>query len=176
MHILYATTDGQSRQIALRISQKLAGYGIKTTPKDLAAEPPSLSGLKPNEPVVVVAALRYGFHLPEADKFIKAFQKAHLPNPLILLSVNLVARKPGKRTAKGNPYLRRWLKRRKVTPVLAEAIAGRLDYPRYNWFDRLMIRLIMTFTGGPTDPATTVEFTDWDQVDGIAERIGKIGK
>jgi menaquinone-dependent protoporphyrinogen oxidase len=176
MRLLYATTDGQSRLIATRIAQKLAKYGIQSTPLDLAVNASPPLDLTPDEPVIIVAALRYGFHLPEADRFLNAIKKKRLTNPLVLLSVNLVARKPGKRTVKGNPYLRRWLKRRKVTPVLAEAIAGRLDYPIYNRFDRFMIRFIMTITGGPTDPKTAVEFTDWEQVDAIAAKIASLRK
>jgi menaquinone-dependent protoporphyrinogen oxidase len=49
--------------------------------------------------------------------------------------------------------------------------AGRLDYPRYAFFDRQMIRLIMPITRGPTDPRATVEFTDWDKVAQFAGRI-----
>ena len=37
-----------------------------------------------------------------------------------------------------------------------------------------MIRLIMTLTGGPTDLSTQVEFTDWAQVDGLAQRIADL--
>jgi menaquinone-dependent protoporphyrinogen oxidase len=49
--------------------------------------------------------------------------------------------------------------------------AGKLDYPRYRWFDRQMIRLIMALTGGPTDPTTVVDYTDWAAVDGFAGEL-----
>jgi menaquinone-dependent protoporphyrinogen oxidase len=48
---------------------------------------------------------------------------------------------------------------------------GKLNYPAYGVLDRLMIRLIMKITGGPTDPATVVVFTDWEQVDDFARVI-----
>ena len=176
MHLFYATYDGHTRQIAERMAQQLAAHGIKMTPKDLAAEWISPLDLPAFEPVILLAALRYGHHLPEADKFLTDFRNARLNNPLIVLSVNLVARRPGKKTAKGNPYLRKWLRRRKVTPVFAAAIAGRLDYPRYDWLDRQLIRLIMLITRGPTDLHAIVEFTDWKQVDEIAEKIAALNK
>ncbi|WP_370654382.1 flavodoxin domain-containing protein [Rhodoferax sp.] len=43
--------------------------------------------------------------------------------------------------------------------------AGKLDYPRYRFVDRFMIRLIMFMTNGPTDPKAVIEFTDWQQVE-----------
>ena len=37
-----------------------------------------------------------------------------------------------------------------------------------------MIRLIMWITGGPTDPATVVEFTDWQQVEAFAQVVSEL--
>jgi menaquinone-dependent protoporphyrinogen oxidase len=54
---------------------------------------------------------------------------------------------------------------------LAVAIAGRLDYRRYGWRDRQIIRFIMWMTGGPTDPETNIEYTSWPAVDEFAGRI-----
>lgn len=41
--------------------------------------------------------------------------------------------------------------------------AGRIDYQKYRFRDRQMIRLIMWMTKGPTDPKTNIEFTNWNQ-------------
>jgi menaquinone-dependent protoporphyrinogen oxidase len=37
-----------------------------------------------------------------------------------------------------------------------------------------MIRFIMWLTNGPTDPAASVEFTDWRAVDAFSQRIGRM--
>jgi menaquinone-dependent protoporphyrinogen oxidase len=50
--------------------------------------------------------------------------------------------------------------------------AGKIDYQRYGFFDRQMIRLIMWLTKGPTDPMACVEFTDWSDVERFAQRVG----
>jgi hypothetical protein len=39
------------------------------------------------------------------------------------------------------------------------------------WLDRQVLRLIMEMTGGPADPQSRVEFTQWSAVDGIASHI-----
>lgn len=174
MRLYYATRDGHSRRIAEHIARKLGEIGVAAAPADLAAAPLPPLDLMPGEPVVIIAAIRYGFHLPEASRFLSDFRKLRLSNPLAVLSVNLTARKPGKRSAEGNVYLRRWLRRHRLQPALAEAIAGRLDYPLYNRFDRLAIQFIMTLTRGPTDASKSFEFTDWKQVDGIAEKLAEM--
>ena len=49
--------------------------------------------------------------------------------------------------------------------------AGKIDYPRYGFIDKYMIRLIMWMTKGPTDVSGTFEFTDWSAVENFAERL-----
>jgi menaquinone-dependent protoporphyrinogen oxidase len=38
-----------------------------------------------------------------------------------------------------------------VAAAACAVFAGALRYPRYRWYDRFMIRLIMKMTGGETD-------------------------
>jgi len=172
--LYYATRDGQSRRIAEHISRRLAERGIIATPQDLAVTPTSPAGLAQASVVVLVAAVRYGRHLPEADRFMASYGSLQSPPPLALASVNLTARKPGKATAAGNGYLRKAIARHRLAPALAVAFAGRLDYPRYGWLDRQIIRFIMLLTQGPTDPSTCVEYTSWPAVDEFAARIAEL--
>lgn len=171
MRLYYATHDGQSRQIAERIALRLTESGSPTEALDLARHVPDHTELASADGVIIVAAVRYGHHLSLADRLLAACRNLPDSVPLAVVSVNLSARKPGRDTIEGNPYLAKWLKRRKISPAIAAAIAGSLDYPRYSWFDREMIRLIMRITGGPTDPSTQITYTDWDKVDALAARI-----
>ncbi len=174
MLLCYATRDGQSRRIAEHMAARLAGSGIAAAPLDLAVAFPAAADLATAPLVAVVAAVRYGRHLPEAERFFATCRDALARVPLVFVSVNLTARKPGKDTAAGNQYLRKFIARHKLKPVLATAIAGRLEYARYRWLDKQIIRFIMKLTGGPTDPRTCVEFTSWDAVDRIAVGIAEL--
>jgi len=174
MQLYYATRDGQARRIAERIAGRLAETGIKASPQDLAATLPAPERLAQARLVTIVAAVRYGRHLPEGRRFLSIYQTLRAPPPLIFLSVSLAARKPGKDTAEGNVYLRKAIARHRLAPALALAIAGRLDYPRYGWLYQQMIRLIMTLTRGPTDLRTSIEYTAWNVVDGVALRIAEL--
>ena len=169
--VLYATRDGHSRGIAARIVERLAADGIRTRASDLREATPGSVELAAAPLVVLVAAVRYGRHLPEAGRLLAAFGKLSSPPPLAVASVNLTARKPDKCTADTNPYLRRLIARSPAKPALAIAIAGRLDYPHYRWWDRQIIRVIMWLTGGPTDPSACVEYTSWRAVDEFASRL-----
>jgi menaquinone-dependent protoporphyrinogen oxidase len=174
MYLVYATRDGQSRRIATRIAERLAEQGLSVVPRDLATAVPSAEDLARAPLVAAVLAVRYGKHLPEGLQFITNYRACAAPPPLALASVNLTARKPGKDTAEGNAYLRKLIERNGLKPARATAFAGRLDYPRYRFFDKQIIRFIMLLTGGPTDPTVTVDYTSWRAVDEFAGRIADL--
>lgn len=167
--IFYSTRDGQTCRIAERIAARLTGSGVDAKALNAAVLPPDvLDGLLI---FVLIAAVRYGRHMRDAERALDAYARLANKPPLALASVNLTARKPHKRTAQDNPYLKKWIRRRKLAPDIAAAIAGRLDYPRYSPLDRLAIRFIMTLTGGETDPNAQIEYTDWNAVDAFADEI-----
>jgi menaquinone-dependent protoporphyrinogen oxidase len=171
--LYYATHDGQSRRIAEHIFRRLGDSKTLAPPQDVAVTP-AAAELASASVVVLVAAVRYGRHLPEADRFLEVYRSLESPPPLALASVNLTARKPTKTTATGNAYLRKTIARHRLAPALAVAFAGRLDYRRYGWLDRQIIRFIMLLTRGPTDPDTCVEYTSWQAVDEFAARIAEL--
>jgi len=86
-------------------------------------------------------------------------------------SVNAVARKEDKNTANTNPYITKFLRKSKWRPKKIEVFAGRIDYPKYNAFDKYMIRFIMWITSGPTNMNESYEFTNWNQVKKFAQEI-----
>ena len=174
--IYYATHDGHARRIAEHIYNRLAPSGTVGPPQNVAVARPTAADLSTASLVVLVAAVRYGKHLPQADSFLAAYGSLPAPPPLALASVSLTARKPEKTTAAGNAYLRKSIARHRLAPALAVAFAGRLDYRRYTWRDRAIIRFIMLLTGGPTDPATSIEYTSWPAVDEFADRIAALGR
>ncbi len=91
-----------------------------------------------------------------------------------LYSVNLVARKPEKRTPQTNSYARKFLMNSQWRPDRCAVIAGALRYPRYRWYDRFMIKLIMKMSGGETDTRKEVVYTDWEQVANFAREIAHL--
>ena len=53
-------------------------------------------------------------------------------------------------------------------PRLKGVFAGALLYSRYNWWQTLLIQLIMKMTGGSTDKSKDIELTDWSKVEAFS--------
>ena len=170
--IAYATTDGHTKRICDRMKQVMEGLGRPVTVA-LLAEAGALD-LNSFERIVIGASIRYGHHQPLVTEFIGRHQALLESRPSAFFSVNIVARKPDKNTPETNPYCRKLLKNISWKPRLTGVFAGKLDYPRYGFFDRQMIRFIMLITKGPTDPTAVVEFTDWGQVEVFARQVCEI--
>ena len=170
--IVYSTTDGHTRHISEYLQQILMPLGHTTVVLPLdQADGLDLSAF---DTIVIGASIRYGKHQPQVSQFIQRHQSLLERKANAFFSVNIVARKPEKSQPDTNPYLRKFLREISWRPKLAAVFAGKLDYPRYRFFDRLMIRLIMWMTHGPTDPKAVIEFTDWLQVAAFGRQIGEM--
>lgn len=165
--LLFSSNFGLSQRICERIAERLVVAGERAQVAPLAA------GVDPAgfDAVVIGASIKHGKHHPSVLEFIRRHQVALSERPSALFSVNLVARKPAKRTPQTNPYLKALLAQSPWTPGLLGVFAGELDYARYGPVDKQMMRFVMWINGGPTDPSTRKQFTDWDEVDRFAERV-----
>ena len=89
-------------------------------------------------------------------------------------SVNVVARKEEKSTPETNPYVLNFLKKTNWKPNKLSVFAGKVDYPNYNFFNKIVIRFIMMITKGPTDINNSYEFTNWENVRKFAKELEKL--
>ena len=167
--LIYSTVDGHTREICERLQQCWRDEGLATTLVSLDEDP----GLDPAafDRVVIGASIRYGRHRQNVVDFINRHAEVLQRQPGAFFSVSLVARKLNRDSVATNPYVKRFLETISWRPDIVEVFAGKLDYPRYGLADRLMIRLIMWLTNGPTDPAAVVDYTDWDRVEAFARRM-----
>ena len=167
--LLYSTVDGHTREISERIAQTLNGMDCDVQMVSFDAGPvPAPVGF---DRIVIGASIRYGRHRDNVVEYINDHARQLGATPAAFFSVNLVARKPNRREVSNNPYVKRFLRLIRWQPDEVAVFAGKLDYPRYGFWDRLMIRLIMWMTKGPTDPSAVVDYTDWDQVESFARRV-----
>jgi menaquinone-dependent protoporphyrinogen oxidase len=167
--IAYSTVDGHTCKISQRLQEMLeqGGHAVQLLDLRQSTEVDS-TGI---DRIVIGASIRYGKHREEVYRFIASHRDALDRQPSAFFTVNLVARKPGKDTADANPYLRGFRRKTTWAPALVGVFAGKLDYQRYGFMDRCVIRVIMWLTHGPTDPHTCVEFTDWLAVEQFARRV-----
>lgn len=170
--ILYSTTDGHTRNICLRLQKVIESLGNQVTVFSL--DDASATDLDSFDKIVIGASIRYGKHSPKVYEFIEEYEPILNSKSNAFFSVNVVARKPAKNTPETNPYLRKFLKQISWKPKMLAVFAGKIDYQKYRFRDRFMIRLIMWMTKGPTDPKTNIEFTDWNQVEEFGRAIGEM--
>lgn len=167
--IVYSTTDGHTLKICRRLQQVVEAHDHRV--RLVSIEDVEQRDLAGPDKLVVGASIRYGRHNPKVYRFVEDNVPVLESKPNAFFSVNVVARKPEKRAPDTNPYVRKFLKQISWTPGKVAVFAGKIDYPRYTFLDRTIIRFIMWLTKGPTDPATVIEFTDWDQVEAFGREI-----
>ena len=170
--IIYSTTDGHTREICRRLCQLVEQHDHQVTLISIDDE--QSVELESFDKIVLGASIRYGKHHKKVYDFIKRNAPLLDSKPNAFFSVNVVARKPEKNQPETNPYLKKFLKQISWHPKELAVFAGKIDYKKYRFRDRQMIRLIMWMTKGPTDPETDIEFTDWKQVENFGLLISNM--
>ncbi len=170
--IIYSTTDGHTLEICRRLKQVVEPSDHRVSIISMTDEP--YLDLEPFDKIVVGASIRYGKHRPYVYEFIKRNKQILDSKPNAFFTVNVVARKPEKNRPETNPYLIKFLKQISWRPRELGVFAGKIDYQKYHFWDRQMIRFIMWITQGPTDLETVVEFTDWKKVEAFGRLISSM--
>tara|TARA_B100000575_G_scaffold209210_1_gene170414 strand:- start:38 stop:550 length:513 start_codon:yes stop_codon:yes gene_type:complete len=166
--IIYSSTDGHTKIICEKIINNLKNSNnVELVSLDQAI---NLDLSKFNK-IVIGASIRYGRHSGDLYKFIKFNKDILERKETAFFSVNVVARKIEKSDPETNPYIKKFLKISNWKPGKIAVFAGKVDYPKYRFFDKYIIKLIMFITKGPTDTTQTYEFTNWSKVDAFAKEL-----
>ncbi|MCS6129220.1 menaquinone-dependent protoporphyrinogen IX dehydrogenase [Shewanella baltica] len=169
--IIYSTIDGQTLAICQKMKTIAEQAGEQVALVTL--EQADALSLADFDKVLIGASIRYGKHRPELYQFVNRHHAVLDTKINGFFTVNVVARKPLKNTPETNPYMQKFLQLSLWQPQQLEVFAGKIDYPKYGFFDRTMIRFIMWMTKGPTDITGTFEFTDWEKVDAFGNRFSQ---
>ena len=169
--ILYSSVDGQTLKICNRLIEVLQQNNQNV---ELFSIDDFDGNVANYDRFIIGSSIRYGVHNKKIIDFINTHKKQLDAIRTAFFSVNLVARKAEKSKPDTNPYVIKFFKTIDWTPTMVEVFAGKLDYRKYSFFDRIMIRFIMWMTKGPTDPNTEIEYTDWDKVKEFGTRLGKL--
>jgi menaquinone-dependent protoporphyrinogen oxidase len=164
--LVFSTTDGHTAKICERMADVMRSRIERVTVTDVRAT--RELDLAAFDLIVIGASVRYGRHAACLHEFISRHRALLDTRSNAFFSVNLTARKPAKNQPDTNPYVRKFVDQTAWRPQRLAVFAGKLAYPRYQFFDRSMIRLIMKMTGGPTDPTMVVDYTDWGAVDAFS--------
>ena len=166
--IVYSTTDGQTKKICEKI---IKNGKKKHSIKILSIDDASDLSIGEYRKIIIGASIRYGKHNPLVYEFIKSNKAELEKKSTAFFTVNVVARKKDKNQPETNPYMKKFLELSGWQPNKLAVFAGKIDYPSYRFFDRLIIRFIMLITKGPTDTSQKYEFTDWTKVEEFAKEV-----
>ena len=166
--MIYASVDGQTLKICNKLrdefdrdNQNIELFSIEDFNKDISSY----------DRLILGASIRYGVHDKKVIDFINTNKKQLDAIKTAFFSVNLVARKPEKNQPDTNPYVIKFFKSIDWEPTMVEVFAGKLDYKKYPFFDRIMIQFIMWMTKGPTNTDAEIEYTNWDRVTEFGNRL-----
>jgi menaquinone-dependent protoporphyrinogen oxidase len=169
--IIYSTVDGQTLKICRHLSKI---FNEKGEQAQLFHIDFFKGELEEYGKIIIASSIRYGKHDERIIQLIRENEKVLNSKKSAFFSVNLVARKPEKNNEITNPYVSKFLGGILWKPSLVGVFAGMLDYSKYRFLDKLMIRLIMVITKGPIFPKSAIEYTDWKRVEAFAEDFLKL--
>ena len=169
--IIYSSTDGHTKTICLEILNSLKSTDLVEI---ISLEKVETFDLNKYEKIIIGASIRYGRHNKKVLDFIIKNKNILDLKKTAFFSVNVVARKEEKSTPETNPYVLNFLKKTNWKPNKLSVFAGKVDYPNYNFINKIVIRFIMMITKGPTDINNSYEFTNWENVRKFAKELEKM--
>ncbi len=165
--IVYGTTEGHTRKICEHLASVLRRHDDRV---DIlyGADLPADFDVARYDGVIVGASLHEGKH----QRYIRHFVDEHVDGlnrmPSAFFSVSLSAASDDTRPD-AQKCADEFVEETGWHPAQVELVAGALKYTQYNWLKRFVMKKISASAGGDTDTSQDFEYTDWDQVDGLAE-------
>lgn len=168
--IVYGTTEGHTRKVAEHVT-KIAGDRGHTV--DLADSTSRLKPIEAYDAAIILASVHQGKHQASITHYIRANLSMLERKPTAFLSVSLAAASPEPEDRAGaTKYVQDFLEHETGwTPDRSHCVAGALRYTRYDFFKRLIMRLIAKRAGAETDTTQDYEYTDWDDVTGLVDNF-----
>ncbi len=169
MLIAYATKEGHTAQIAERMRESLAARGHDVQPMRVGKEPTEVpAGI---DAVLVGGPIHAGKHLPDLVAFAARNRDrlAGLPTAFFIVCLTAVDDTP-EAAAETEKYAQEFIAQSGWHPGRTVAFAGRLAWTHYDFFTRLIMKLI-TRKQLPSDQDTShdYDYTDYDAVRRFAE-------
>ncbi|MFD1260144.1 menaquinone-dependent protoporphyrinogen IX dehydrogenase [Entomomonas asaccharolytica] len=173
--LLYSTIEGQTLKIMERIAKHLSEVSPEISYDLYNIEEALPINLNDYETILIGGSIRYGHFRKPLLQFIEQNTALLNSKKTAFFCVCVTARKAGKDTPEGSVYARKLFQKIQWQPNLKGVFAGALYYPRYNWFDRTMIRLIMWLGGEKNhDMTQNYSYTNWHKVDDFAQQFSSL--
>ncbi|MEX6689481.1 menaquinone-dependent protoporphyrinogen IX dehydrogenase [Danxiaibacter flavus] len=164
--IVYGTTEGQTRKIARFIESALEDCGHHVTIADASDDPPPASEF---DAVLIGASIHIHSYQPAVAHYVRQNVQVLNQKPSGFFSVCLaVASDLEEEHREAEKIASDFLIKVSWSPKMVGHFAGALKYTQYDFFKRLVMKMIAKREGRSTDTSQDYEYTNWDAVKAFA--------
>lgn len=171
--VLHASWHGQATRIAERIGDVLSAQGHIVNVRSALAGPNVARDLAYWDGVVIGAAIHRGKHHIRLRHLIRQHLATLRARPTAFFSVSLSAAGTPRQRETAVKMMDQFLDATGWNPDELATFAGALQYSRYPWPLRYMMRFIASMAGRDTDTRRDYEYTDWSAVERFAIRFAE---
>ncbi|OHV79741.1 flavodoxin domain-containing protein [Ensifer sp. LCM 4579] len=172
--IVYGTTEGQTRKIAIWTETRLRERGHQVEILDSAALEPDLK-LDGFQAIIIAASVHQKHHQDAVVNFAFAHHDLLNAKPSAFISVSLSAALEDGR-AEAQEYVDSFFSVTGWQPRATLLLEGALRYTEYDYFQEQVVKFIVMKRNDPAISERDHDFTNWDAlgdfVDQFLERAG----
>ena len=160
--IVYGTTEGHTRKIARFMEDVLQDAGHKASIADATEEPPNP---KDYDAIIIGGSIHIHKYQSAVTHYITQYVDALNNMPGAFFSVCLaVASDMEEEHREAEKITNDFLQQTGWKPLNTIQIAGALKYSQYDFFKRILMKMIAKREGRATDTSKDYEYTDWNAV------------
>jgi menaquinone-dependent protoporphyrinogen oxidase len=160
--IVYATTEGHTRKVARFMSDVLSEAGHVVTIADAVDKPPVPDDF---DAILIGASIHMHKYQSAITDYVKRHASSLNKKPGAFYSVCLaVASEIEEEHLEAEKITKEFLSQTGWKPILTKQIAGALKFTEYDFFKRIIMKMISKREGRTTDTTKDHEYTDWNEV------------
>ena len=172
--VVYATTDGYTRKVALRVAGWCNSLEATADVVDSAELPVGLN-LSEYTAFILAGSVHESNHQRSLVEFVSEHAKELGRVPSAFLSVSLSAvTQDDKHRADAQRCIEAFFETTGWTPTVSTPVAGALLYTQYHWLKRTTMKAISAKQGGDTDTTRDFEYTDWGALEVFVTEFVKV--
>jgi menaquinone-dependent protoporphyrinogen oxidase len=169
--VVYATVEGHTRKVAETTGDWLSRAGHSVVVRDAAGADP-LPPVESFDGAILCGSVHQGKHPAALGAFALEHLEALSRVPTALLSVSLsAAHHDAHSQAEARRYIEAFRAETGWRPTASLPVAGALRYTRYDFFKRLMMRILAESRGDDVDTTRDWEYTDWGSLNLFVDRF-----
>lgn len=169
--VAYATTEGHSRKVAEFIAERLRIRGHRVDIVDVATAT-ALDVTAAYQAAFIGGSVHQHKHQSALLHFVKSNRDWLNAMPVGLFSVSLAAATDDMDSRiEAQRLADEFIDESGLRPRVVRCIAGALKYTQYDYFKRMMMRMIARQRGGSTDTSKDTEYTNWDDVEAFVDEL-----